>query len=81
MCRDENTSADEEIILLGKAIAAAKEAFIKTIEDEGYDAAYYSLEIRVYALDHTFTEVLWSLTYSDRPDNKSEDNRSEEQGL
>lgn len=36
---------EEDIVLLARAIAAAKEAFVKVIEDEGYDAAYYALEI------------------------------------
>ena len=49
--------SEEELI--GRAITKAEEAFAKVFEEEGYDPAFWSLDLKVKRFDSNFKKILY----------------------
>jgi len=65
---DEDERSEEETI--GKAIKEARAAFEKSIEKEGLDPAYWSLDLIVSCMDSEFANILRQIKdmdYSGKP--------------
>jgi hypothetical protein len=56
---------EEQLVMIAKAIAAAIAAYQTVIHEEGYDPAYFTLDLFVKHRTSDFETVLQTLEYKD----------------
>lgn len=56
-------SNKEEWMTVTEALHKAKTAFYKSLEDKGYDGAYWALGIDIFFLSSDFTDVLEGISW------------------